>query len=177
MDIKDFVTFIENGEEIILEHLNNKKVVFVERVNDGIVKIEAFESEEDFIANYIKMQEENEFDFLNFKTAEEVYLLECNIAVSDYFEEGNYDLWSNTRGIKGEQESNISFKKAFKTYEEITKDINKDDFVDGFYEWNNLEVAYVKGENLNYEHSTNFCKDDNYDDCIEAKLTMQLYVK
>ena len=34
MEIKDFVTFVENGEEKILEHLNNNKVVFVERIND-----------------------------------------------------------------------------------------------------------------------------------------------
>lgn len=177
MEIKDFITVIENGEEIIKEHLNNGKVVFVKRIEDEIVQIDTFDSEEDFIKDYIESQEKEEYDYQVFKTAEEAYLLACNIAVSDYFEDGNYDLWSNTRGIKGEQESNDSFRKAFKTYEELTKDINKDDFVDGFYEWNKLEFPYIKGENFDYEYVTHFCKDDDIFNSIEGKAKVQLYVK
>lgn len=176
MEVKDFVDVIENGEEKILEHLNNKKVVYVGRINGEIIEIETFDSEEEFINQYVKNQIENDFDYHEFKTAEEAYLLNCNLAVIHHYEDVE-NWWSNERGLKGEIESNDIIRKQLLSYEEITKDINRSDFVDGFYSWDTLNFPYIKGENIDYEYLTYFHNEEDVMNSIEAKGSFQLYVK
>jgi hypothetical protein len=174
-NISEFATIIENGEQKIIDAVKNNKAVYVERVNGEIVFIEEYDSEKEFVENYVKTQIEEGYDLYVFKTAEEVYLLNCNIAVSDYFSE-NEDLWDDTEGLKGEVLSNVNFRQALKTYEEITKDIKQEDFVDGFYEWSNLLFPYVAGENFSYDSTSNYYNESEQT-LYEHTRTMQLFVK
>lgn len=174
--VSDYMPIIENGEQKIIDALKNNQVVFVTRANDEIVELEVFNSEKEFIEDYIKKQTENEYELQVFKEAEQAYLLACNIAIADYFTE-NQDPWlDDVETLEGEKRVNEYMKAKLLTYEEITKDIKLGDFVDGFYDWCDLLFPYVVGENIDFSQDMNhYCEKDEL--LLEYIQRIQLYVK
>jgi hypothetical protein len=153
------VKVVKNTEKQLKEALANNKIVYVERINDDIDFLEEFDSKDELILWYKKRQEEGEYDFNIFRTGEEAYILNCNMAFQEYIENYSDELLSDNETLEGLNETRDKANRML-TYNQVIKDIDRSAFVDGFYEWIDLKTPLIYGENLKVQYLTKY-NDEN----------------
>lgn len=168
--------FIKDGEEKLTEALTNKKVALVERLNDRITSIKIFDNKENLIDWYKKEQKEQEYEYLEYKTAEEAYMLNSTSIVQDVLESFVNNIWDDESTYEGLVAA-YNKSKLVPTYDEIISTIDKNKFPEGFYEFTELLVPFNGEENVNYERPIHFMdnEDDDFDNAIKAKASFQIY--
>ena len=150
---------ILNGKHVIIERHNNEKQ------NNEIVSVDSFTTKEEFK----KVAQTYFHEDMDFLTAEEAYIRECNSNYYHYLEE-------LAEGRQGDTdlETRDNFKKEILSYDEFNKDIDRKDFVDGFYEWTTLfaQVNFPEPTKIKYDSNFRF---ENSEETIKGEVTIEIY--
>ena len=138
---------IESGENLLKKALADGQIIVINRLNGQITQFEPFNTEEELIEWYINEQTEKEFDFNYYRIGKEAYVLHCNSVFQDYLDEFSNDFLTDEEDVF---EIRVKGRNML-TYDEVTKDIKESDFVDGFYDYDSLQIP-LNGETVKYEY-------------------------
>lgn len=162
-----------NFEKLVTEAILANKIVYVEKHNDIILFAKDFNTKEELI-NWYKT-EAAEYTEARYLSAEEAYVEACNKAYIDFlqdFEPKYYlDIEEKIELTPFQlQEQLISLM----TYEEIAKDVNKEDYVEGIYDYQGLLLPINLPKSSKIERIENVSYN-RFDDTKEVKVTLEIY--
>jgi hypothetical protein len=148
----------------IQKHLLDNRHVIIERHNNKIVSVEVFDTKDELLTLSKKYFHED----IDFLTAELAYVRECNSNYYDYLDEIGESFQDDDELITRD-----NYRKPIIGYDEYNKDIDKADFVDGFYEWNKLfgELKFPEPTKISYDcQLTNDGETD-----IDGVVTIEIF--
>ncbi len=121
--------------------LENGKAVHVIRIKGDIINITVADSTEELIKGIVDNQEPGDgFEYL---TGEEGYLVACNQAIFEYITDYSDSIEMIQDPEPTQAQMYEAHKKFFSTsIEDITKNIKKETFTNGFYDWDKLIVEF-----------------------------------
>ena len=147
-------------DKIIQGHILNNKHVVIYKHNGIIVDVDSFENKEELI----KLSEDFFHDGIYYLTGEEAYIKECNSNYQDYLQ----SIIDDSLEDKTEIEKKNILQEQIISYNEFNKGIQRDDYVDGFYEWTDLIGK------LNFPEPTKLSCTCYFGD-ISGDVTIEIY--
>lgn len=136
---------MENELKLALE---NGKAVIVIKNDTEILKLIVADSNEELIKEFVKEQEQG--DWAEYRTADEAFLLARNQVLFNYITDFSDEIEKSKEPEQTQAEEFVGYQNFFaQSIEDITKDIKREAYPDGFYEWdellfefNNTDVKY-----------------------------------
>lgn len=153
-------------DELIAEGISNNKIVWVEKHDDIIGYAECFDTKQEFINSF----KEGDLKYL---TAEEGYITACNEEYINNLFDFAPPYWKDEEQNEELTPNELMVKLKSLTYDEFTKAIKRENFVEGLYEADRL-VFPVKLEKYNkMEIIEKMC--DETEITRDIKVTLEIY--
>lgn len=128
-------------EEKLKLALETGKAVIVIKNDEEIFKLMVADSTEELIKQFVEEQEQG--DFLEYKTSDEAFLCARNQVLFNHITNFSDSIIMLKEPALTQTEEFVNYQNFFnKSIEEVTKDINKNSYPNGFYDWDMLIVEF-----------------------------------